>query len=62
MAKPKKTKRITNVKLNELLGVSVYTLTDWAKCSRDDSRFKIYTLLKSMTEEEILDRLKNGID
>lgn len=59
MAKDKKPKKISNVRLNELLGVSVFTLTDWAKRPTDDSRFKIYTILKSMSEEEIIDRLKN---
>lgn len=62
MAKAKKTKKITNVRLHELLGISVYTLTDWSKEPKDgedNSRYKIYTILKSMSEDEIIERLNS---
>lgn len=60
MSKKIANKLITNVRLSEILGISVFTLTDWKKRPNDDSRFKIYTILKSMSEEEIIERSKVG--
>lgn len=60
MAKPTKPKPITSKRLSEILGISVFTLTDWKKRPNEDSRFKIYTLLKSMSEEDIIERTKSS--
>ncbi len=53
----KKPKKISNVRLGELLGISVFTLTDWNKRPDDDSRKRIYNILKSMSEDEIMERM-----
>lgn len=44
---------IKDTKIKELFGVPISTLQDMKKSDKDNWRYKVYTFLKSQTEEDI---------
>jgi hypothetical protein len=53
---------ISDRKLNAVLGVPISTLATWKKTEEEDGNYRadLYWLLKSMTEEELVEYLGRG--
>lgn len=47
------TKNLKDIDISRLLNIPQSNLREWKKKENDNWRFKIYTILKNMSEEEI---------
>lgn len=51
------TGKISDRALSRTLNIPLQTLNDWKKCDNPENwRIQIYNLLKTMTEDEIIER------
>ena len=51
-------KKISDVKIKDIVGIPISTLQDWKQKERDDYRRILYDMLKNMSEEELKEKTK----
>ena len=53
-------KKISDVKIKDIVGVPISTLQDWKQKDRSDYRRVIYDMLKNMSEDELKEKAKEA--